>query len=417
MIDKHSSRRLGLAAIVLLLTLLCACGSDDGGGRERVVTWAMAPHAIDPLLPGRPDARFQIDDQTIRQVIRVGVGGKRLRVKLSNLFGTDALRIDAASIAHAASPTAVDASSLTPIQFGGASGVTIAPGDEIVSDPIEMTAAPLAELAVSLYFGSPSYLTTMHFTSLRDSFVSAGDQTLREDLPAPSRLRPWVVMTGLEAELDSRPAVIVALGDSITDGFGSQQASGSWPERLAQRMRGEASVLNVGISGNRILRSGISLFGPAALDRFERDVLRQAGVTTVIVQEGINDIQAPAVPNVFGDDPPSPPVTSADLIAGLRELIRRSKDAGLVVIGGTLLPYEALAAIVEGGEETRREVNEWIRHSGELDAVIDFEAATHDPENPQRLLPAYDSGDGLHPNDAGYRAMADAAFEVIDRLK
>ncbi len=387
------------------LALLCACAGDTRTSNW-IGTWSAAQHAS--------NSPRQIEDQTIRQIVRASVGGERVRVRLSNLFGTTPIRIDASSLARSTGDTAVEPDSLSQLVFGGETTVTIAAGAEVASDPIDLAVTPLDELALSLYFAAPVALGTSHSIALRNSFLSDGNQTFAESLPSSSAIGSWFVVSGLEVRQRTPLRVIVAIGDSITDGFGSRQPNGSWPARLAQRLQGQASILNSGISGNRVLRSGLPVFGPSALERFEHDVLRQPGVTTVIVQEGINDLQASAVPGVFGDDPPSPPVTTSELITGLREIIARARNAGLTVIGGTLLPYPALSLLVDGGEITRTEVNLWIRESGEFDAVIDFEAAVRDPDNQQRILPEYDSGDTLHPSDAGYQAMADAAFEVID---
>jgi lysophospholipase L1-like esterase len=186
---------------------------------------------------------------------------------------------------------------------------------------------------------------------------------------------------------------------------------------LANLIGGDVAVLNAGISGNRLLRQGDSFFGDSALARFDADVLGQRGVGMLVFQEGINDLQAPALAPAFGDDPPSPPVDSADLIAGTRQIIARARTASLQVVGGTLLPYEQLESLVEGAENERAEFNRWIRESGEFDAVIDFDAIMRDADHPRRLDPRYDSGDGLHPNDAGYQAMAAAAFAVLEDLR
>ncbi len=392
-------------AATLLVALVYGCAGDSDHP-QWIGTWSAAQHAN--------DSPRRVENQTIRQVVRTSVGGERVRVRLSNLFGTTPLQIDAASLARSAGEASVEPDSLVHLAFGGEPTVVIAPGAEVTSDPVDVAVTPLEELALSLYFAAPVALGTSHSIALRNAFVSDGNQTLAESLPSASTIGSWFVITGLEVMQRPPPRVIVAIGDSITDGFGSRQPNGSWPERLAQRLEGRASVLNSGISGNRILRTGLATFGPSALERFERDVLRQPGATTVIVQEGINDLQAPAVPAVFGDDPPSPPVTSDELIAGLREIIARARNAGLTVIGGTLLPYPPLSLLIDGGEVTRTEVNLWIRESGEFDAVIDFDAALRDPDNPQQMFPEYDSGDTLHPSDAGYQAMANAAFEVLD---
>ena len=399
--------------VAIGMALLAACGGDDDATRsEWSSAWGAAPHTrTAPLVVG---------ETTVRQVVRVAIGGERVRVTLSNLFGTEPLVIGSASIARSTGASSIDAESRRMIELDGDATFTIPQGTQATSDAIELEVGALDELAVSLYFTTPSTLASVHDTALRESYLADGDQTrsesIADDVPGFSAPRSWFVLTGLDVESGPTENVVVAIGDSITDGFGAVEVDGSWPERLAQRMNGHASILNSGISGNRLLRAGRPEFGPSVLERFERDVLDQPGATAAVIQIGINDILAPAVPAIFEDDPPSPPVAGADLIAGLREIIARAKSKGLTVIGGTLLPYEQLALFVDGGETARAELNEWIRDSGEFDAVIDFEAATRDPQNPLRIFPDYDSGDTLHPNDAGYQAMADAAFAVIESL-
>jgi lysophospholipase L1-like esterase len=248
---------------------------------------------------------------------------------------------------------------------------------------------------------------------LRESFFVPGDQSSAAALTGISRRGSWFVLVGVDVETSDRPEVIVALGDSITDGFGAREVGGSWPERLAQMLGGTASVINAGISANRILRAGRPSAGPSALTRFDDDVLATPGVTTLIVLEGINDIQSPGVPAIFGDDPPAPRLTSADVIAGLTELAERGRAAGLRVVGGTLLPVRILPILVADGNTVRTEVNEWIRTTDLFDAVIDFDAVMADPGFPAAIRREFDSGDTIHPNDAGYHAMAEAARAVL----
>jgi len=356
-----------------------------------------------------------VDDTTLRQEIRTSIGGERVRVRLSNRFGSAPLRIDAATIAVAAQGDAsIDVTTIEAIEFDGERSVEIAPGVDVLSDPVGLSPTALETLSVSLYFGAGATLAATHGTALRESFFVPGDQSRAAELTEISRRSAWFVLVGVEVETGDRPEVFVALGDSITDGFGAREVGGSWPERLSELLGGTASVVNAGISGNRILRSGIAGFGPSALSRFDEDVLAPAGVTTLILLAGINDIQAPGVPGIFGDDPPAPRLTGADVIAGLTELADRGRAAGLRVVGGTLLPYRILPIVIADGETIRTEVNEWIRTSDVFDAVIDFDAALSDPGFPAAMRRDYDSGDTLHPNDAGYQAMAEAALAVIE---
>lgn len=397
-------------SIVLSLLLLVSCG---GGGDARdarwLATWGAAPH-------GR-DVPLRVENTTLRQEIRTSIGGKRVRVRLSNRFGSAPLRIDAATIAVAAGGDAsIDATTLEAIEFDGKRSVEIAPGVDILSDPVDLAPAALETLSVSLYFAAAATLAATHGTALRESFFVRNDQTGAAALTDITRRSAWFVLVGVEVETNARPEVFVTLGDSITDGSGAREVGGSWPERLADLLGGTAAVVNAGISGNRILRSGNAGFGPSALSRFDDDVLAPAGVTTLILLQGINDIQAPGVPAIFGDNPPAPRLTSADVIAALTELADRGRAAGLRVVGGTLLPFRFLPLVIPDGDTIRREVNEWIRTGGVFDAVIDFDAAVSDPEFPSSILREYDSGDTLHPSDAGYQVMAEAAFAVLGEL-
>lgn len=399
-------RMILFGSVAMSLLLLVSCG---GGGDTRearwLATWGAAPHGRDNPL--------RVENATLRQEIRTSIGGKRVRVRLSNRFGAAPLRIDAATIAVAAGDASIDATTLAAIEFEGKRTVEIAPGVDILSDPVDLAPASLQTLSVSLYFEAEATLAATHGTALRESFFVHNDQTNAAALTNITRRTAWFVLVGVEVETTARPEVFVALGDSITDGSGAREVGGSWPERLAEHFGGTASVVNAGISGNRILRSGNAGMGPSALSRFDDDVLAPAGVTTLIILQGINDIQAPGVPSIFGDNPPAPRLSSADVIAALTELTDRARAAGLRVVGGTLLPFRFLPLVIPDGDTIRREVNEWIRIGGVFDAVIDFDAAVSDPEFPSSILRDYDSGDTLHPSDAGYQVMAEAAFAVL----
>ena len=398
-----------LAALALIAScFFCGCGSDDDAAAPVwTAAWAAAPYEL-------REAR-QYADLTIRQIMRTTIGGQRVRVRISNRLSEDQIELAAVSLARSVDGALTTERPL-PVLFNGDPTVTLAAGESRLSDPVAISVAPLTELALSFYLLDSTEIGTAHGTALRNAFFAPGNQTLQESLTDAFPNMGWWLLSGLEVEADPQPQVVVALGDSITDGFGAREVDGSWPERMAARVGGRYAVLNAGIDGNRILREGNPAFGPSALNRFDFDVLQQAGASVVVILEGINDLQAPAVPQVFRDNPPSPRVDSEDLIAGFRQLIRRARDAGLMVVGGTLLPYVTLDRLIEDGERERTAFNDWVRTSDELDAFIDFDAATRDPADPQRLLPEYDSGDGLHPSDAGYQAMADAAFAVLDPL-
>ena len=387
-------------AIWLLLWLLAVVGLDpagfaqnrDGGkhGGERRKHW-VATWTASPQRAGTPP-RF--NGQTLRLIVHTSIGGHRVRVLLSNVFGTQPVVIGAAHVAIRDSGPAIVPESDQALTFGGASSITIRPGAPALSDPVELDAPALADLAVSIYLPDDTAAATMHGVALQTSYISpAGDFTDATAMPVMSTTQSWFFLAGVEVEAAARTGAIVALGDSITDGNGSTaNTNNRWPNHLAERLLAQRphrpmAVLDAGISGNRVLSDSS---GVNALARFDRDVLVQPGVTHVIVLEGINDSGS-----VFVAD---------QIIAGLAQLIERAHERGLKIFGGTLTPAGS------GGtrEENRQAVNDWIRNEAAFDAVIDFDAAVRDPDNPAFFLPVYDSGDHLHPSNAGYRAMADA---------
>ncbi|MDN3359591.1 SGNH/GDSL hydrolase family protein [Actinomadura sp. DC4] len=340
-------------------------------------------------------------DCTIRDVIHLSAGGTAVRVRLSNAFGTAPLPVEHTTVALPAIAGGADVAPgmLREVTFGGRAAVTIAPGAEAVSDPVRLAVPAGGDLLVTTY--TPGYATPMsyHPVALQRSFFLSGadeaDATTAGAFPDQTFVRHFV--SGVD--VSGPPGAIVTFGDSITDGYRSTESlNRRWPDVLAGRLlRGPASrrfgVLNAGIGGNRVLRDG-GTHGPSAARRFDRDVLSRSGVRTVILLEGINDIQEK--PHEF--DP-------TKITAELADLAARSRAHGLRVIGGTLTPFKGCICYSLRGEATRQAVNAWIRRSGVFDSVIDFDAALRDPSDPDRMLPAFDSGDHLHPGDAGYEAM------------
>ena len=365
-----------------------------------------APGAFVPILVLNPDLHF--DNQTLRQIVRTSIGGERVRVVLSNAFGTEPLAIGAARIALREDGAAIVPTSVRELRFSGHSSTSIRAGAVVVSDPVALTVPALADLAIDIYLpgntaasGSP---VTMHSRSVQTHYVSpSGDHTGVAELPVMTMTQAWFFLARVEVTAPAHTGVVVAIGDSITDGYGaSVDANSRWPDHLARRFQAaniDMGVLNVGIGGNRVLGDGL---GVSALARFDRDVLVQTGVTHVVVLEGINDIAA------MGGGSRAP---AADLIAGHKQLIARAHARGLTIYGATLTPFEGTT--IPGywtaeGEAIRQELNAWIRTSGAYDGVVDFDAAVLDPQRPLWFLPRYDSGDHLHPGDAGYEAMATA---------
>jgi lysophospholipase L1-like esterase len=362
--------------------------------------------------------------QTLREIVTPHMGGAAVRVHLTNRFGSGAVTFDSVTIARRTVGAAVLPGSLHAVQFGGLPSVTIAPGADAVSDPVEMAIAPFEDLAVSLYSSAATGAATEHFIARQTSWASsagAGDRT-RDVFGGAfgQELSSWYFLSGIDVMASAATGAIATFGDSITDGFQGdllpvvvERRDGfdqkvRYPDFLARRLLAAGtrlSVLNDGVTGNRLLADGlVPQFGPSGLARLDADVLRRAGVTTAVVLLGINDIGYAEPPGSVGAGP---------VEAGYRELIARMHGAGVRVLLGTLLPTGRSTGGGHGSDQAdavRREVNEWIRSSGTADAVVDFDAALRDPGDPRSLAPRYDSGDHIHPNPAGYRRMA----EVVD---
>ncbi len=341
-----------------------------------------------PPEPGLADA-------TLRQVVHVSLGGKRLRVRFSNAFGTKPLTILTAHVAGYAGDGAIRAEGGKPLTFGGRVSVTIPTGAPMVSDALEFELAPLSDLVVTLRVKDPARAVTGHPGARCTSWLTRGDALLEPVLPKAARTQHWYYLCGVDVEAPSETAAVAVLGDSITDGRGSPtDGNGRWTDHLARRLqeRGGAAVgvLNLGLGGNRILNDGL---GPNALARLDRDALAQPGVRWLIVLEGINDLGTRSA-------------TARDLIAAYDQIIIRCHARGIRVYAGTILPCGNSFYFNPGLEAARQEVNAWIRNSGRFDAVIDFDAATRDPQKPPNLSAAVDGGDHLHPGPEGYRIMA-----------
>ncbi|MCB9751544.1 MAG: SGNH/GDSL hydrolase family protein [Myxococcales bacterium] len=375
---------------------------EPGAPPPWIATWGSSPTEANAATV----APFVLEGQSLRQVAHISVGGEEVRVRLANTFGESDLPVTEARLALAGEGAATLPASDRLLTVDGATSFLIPAGAIVVSDPVALEVPARSDLSVSLYFAERVMTTTVHAEAHQTAWLASGDLGAASSWPAMAETRTsafW--LNGIEVKAPSDAALVVALGDSITDGAGSTlDANRRWPDRLAERLLAEpalepgaVAVVNAGVGGNCVLRYFI---GPPALERFDRDVLDQRGVRWVIITEGINDI---GVGSFLGQ-----PVAADELIAGYLELIARAHARGLLVYGGTLLPYEGAYYYSEDGEQVRQAVNEWIRTSGEYDAVIDFDVVTRDPDAPARLLPEYDAGDHLHPSDAGYAAMANA---------
>ena len=373
-------------------------------GRHWVATWAASPQGVP--LSGAPSVKA-FTGQTIRQVVRVSMGGDTVRVRLSNEFGQAPLVVGAARIALSAGGARIVPGTSRLLTFGGDSSFTIPAGAPALSDPVVLHLPPLADVAISLYLPDSTAASTIHELSVETSYVSpAGDHTADATMPVDTASESWYFLAGLSVRAPGDAAAIVALGNSITDGYASTADSNArWPNILAAHLAaapalGRLAVVDEGISGNRVLHDHA---GRSALARFDDDVLRQPGVRYVIVLEGINDIGFSSFADYKTQD-----VSAAEIIAGQEQLIARAHELGLMISGATLTPFEGCGYYTPAGEAKREAVNSWIRTSGAYDGVVDFDAVVRDPAHPSRFLPAYDSGDHLHPGDAGYRAMGEA---------
>jgi lysophospholipase L1-like esterase len=370
------------------------------------------PQAANAPRPGFPPPAT-VTNQTIRQIVHTSVGGDRVRVVLSNAFGTAPVEIGAADIALRDQEASVVAASVKPLTFGGSAKASILPGATLVSDAVELEVAPLADLAIDLYLPGdlgigPSPVTTHNGASQTNYLSETGDHTGDPAFKPAGQAGAWFLLARVEVAAPAGTRAVVTFGDSITDGARSTvNTNNRWPDHLARRLaaqRGaQVAVLNAGISGNRVLGDGA---GQSALARFDKDVLMQTGVTHVVVMEGINDI---------GVARANPSPSAADLIAGHKQLIERAHARGLKIFGATLTPYEGAGYFTPEGEAKRQALNEWIRTSGAYDGVIDFDKITRDPAAPTKFAPAFDSGDHLHPGDAGYKAMGDAVDLALFR--
>jgi lysophospholipase L1-like esterase len=374
-----------------------------------VAAWGAAPQA--PTAGNLSVAGFH--DQTIRELVLASAGGSMVRVRLANTFGSRTLLVGRAAVAVAAGVGArLAPASSHALSFAGQASVSIPPGAEAISDPVRLTIAPLTELAISLFLPGPTGPATQHVLAQQVGYVAAGAHAGDSAASAFTvTTDSWYYLNGVDVLAPrSDLGAVVALGDSITDGVGSPvNANARWPNDLARRLaalRGSTlSVVDEGIGGNRVLNDS-PCCGVNAVARFDRDVRDQAAARDVIVLEGINDIGFSASPSAL--TVPHTDVSAAQIIGGYEQLIALAHAAGLRIFGATLTPFAGARYWTPVGERKREAVNRWILTAHAFDGVVDFAAATADPRDPERLAPAYDSGDHLHPDAAGYRAMAAA---------
>lgn len=385
-----------------------------------IATWGASPQPVDA---SSNNPLVKIADQTVRERVRVSIGGAQIRIRLSNEYGSTPLLVGAVTVAAPSDPASVKPGSINAVTFGGHKSVTIAAGAPVLSDPVAFPVANGAEISISIYFPKRVATPTLHWLALKRAVVSQrGDHTGDEKIEGGTVTKASIAISAVLVPGQTSQRVVVAFGDSVTDGDGSTvDADHNWPSDLVRRLADtrEASKLalvNEGIAGNRLLSEcfmvKVGCFSVSALARFDRDALALPGVTHIVLLEGLNDIGFPGAKleeQYLAD--PADARTAEELTDAYRQLIFRAHARGVKVIGATITPFEGVDVpgyYSEAKELVRQAVNKWIRTSGAFDGVIDFDAVLRDPDHPSRLLPKFASNDGLHPNDAGYQAMADA---------
>jgi lysophospholipase L1-like esterase len=399
------SRTLFLLILCSLTAISWAASHDRWVG-----TWAAAPFSgtdVHSDAAKAAYAKYGHSDTTFREIVHTSIGGSPVRVVFTNEFGIEPLTIGAGQVALSAGGSEIDLASAKPLTFGGQTSIVIPPGASAISDPADVKLLPFTNVAISLFISAqPISRVSVHDMAAQTNYQVPGNVVSKERLENPTEIYSWPFLKGLDVKAGGDGGSIVALGDSITDGHGStRNANARWPDVLARRLQANKrtarlSVLNEGIGANRVLHDDL---GPSALARFDRDVLAQAGVKFLIILESINDIGRATDPKV-----PSDIVSAQDLIAGLGQLTERAHVHGIRVIGATLTPIPAKGAPHPGREALRQAVNQWIRTTNALDGMVDFDKAVRDPTDPMDFRPGSDSGDHVHPSDAGYQAMGDA---------
>lgn len=382
--------------------------SAGPAGVHWVGTWSAAEVQPDPAGPSATG----FANRTIREVVRTSIGGSQLRVRLTNVFGAGALSITAAGVGIRQSGSILVPGSNHVVTIGGSASFVIPEGGAVFTDPVPLATTPGSDVAVSLYFAAPTGPATWHPVALTTTYIAAGQHTADDTIPYQSTATSWFFLSGIDVDASPATQAMVVVGASTTDGVGSTfDANRRWTDDLNGRLKASGranppSVLNEGISGNRLLTDG-GTSGQSGEHRFARDALGQSGVQTVIVSSlANNDIG-------YKVGPDGQPITASEVINGYQQLIANAHHAGMTIIGGTITPDRGAFYYSAAGEVIRQQVNRWILTSGAFDATIDLATSVADPNDPSALLPAFDTGNHLHPNDAGYQAMATVAASAV----
>ena len=412
---RYASTLLGVGMLSLAVAMP-GTSASAAGAEPWITTWAATPAPRwAEELPAPFNVPEVLGDQTVRQIARISVGGDQLRVVISNEFGTRPVTIGSASVALSAGGSAVDPATVKQLTFGGKSSAVIPPGAPLVSDPVDLAVKPLSSVAVSFYLPKRTGITSVHWDGAQTTYISgAGDKTKDADFKADSTDKSRLLLSRILTTAKPNSSAIVFFGNSITDGACSTaDTNNRWPDHIAERLQAEGhpdvAVVNEAYSGDRVLTNGM---GTNALSQFDMSVLSHPHVSTVVMMMGINDIGWPGKDAITPSDPEP---TADDVIAGYKQIIDRAHDHGLRFVGVTLTPFiDTFKGLPTSGyytpekEKIREAVNEWIRANKTADGLIDFDKLLEDPKNPNHINPAYDCGDHLHPNDAGYQAMAKA---------
>jgi len=389
------------AVVAIAWATLLGCHHVQPAKEYWVGTWGTAPQLVEPQ--NRPPTPG-LSGNTLRQIVHVSLDGRQLRLRLSNDFSASPVVITSAHIATSVGESAIDPASDRALSFGGKPDVTIPAHGSVVSDVLSFDLQRQANIAITMHFDSVPTDVTGHPGSRTTSYIQAGDAVTAATLPNAARTDHWYIIQTIDVQRPGASAAVVTLGNSITDGRGSgTNKQNRWPDELARRFYANAAtqnvaVLNMGIGGNCVTRACL---GPAARARFQRDVLEQSGVRWLIILEGVNDIGG-------ARDSAAAAAVAVDIVNAFQSMITQAHQRGIRVYGATIMPFGGSFYDKPGKESARRFVNQWIRSSGKFDAVIDLDTATRDPAHPTQLLAAYDTGDHLHPNEAGHHAMAAA---------